>query len=182
MALCQSGVRAGYQRTAVRHKFAASIRFTDSHLSVMMGRVSTSEEHDISGHARPRSHLSELWAVIKPPAPRSFPGSGRASGTPLLGVRSVWRSRARRTGHLYHAAAPRLLERNRLLTVHRAALAPETHGQRNFCTCSPRTNALASACIASALSHVAQRFWKRSSEPPKTLVSNNSGGPRRDMR
>jgi len=79
--------------------------------------VSTSEEHDISGHARPRSHLSELWAVIKPPAARSFPRSGRASGTPMLGVRSVWRSRARRTGHLYHAAAPRLLERNRLLIV-----------------------------------------------------------------
>jgi hypothetical protein len=30
--------------------------------------------------------------------------------------------------------------------------------QRNFGDCSPRTNATASACIASALSHVAQRF------------------------
>src|SRR6516162_5980660 len=72
---------------------------------------------DFSDHARAGSHLSELWAVIKPPAARSFPGSGRPSGTPMLGVRSVWRSRARRTGHLYHAAAPRLPERNRLLTV-----------------------------------------------------------------
>jgi hypothetical protein len=55
-------------------------------------------------------------------------------------------------------------------------------GQRNFGAYSPRTNATASACIASALSHVAQQFWKRSSEPPNTLVSNNSGGPRRYMR
>ena len=33
MALCQSGGKAGYQRTAVRHKFAVSIGFTDSHLT-----------------------------------------------------------------------------------------------------------------------------------------------------
>jgi hypothetical protein len=98
--LCQRGGKTGYRRTAVRHKFAASIQFTANYLFVMMRPGINLGRARLSGHARPRSHLSELWVVITPPTARSFPPSGRASGAPVLGVRNVWRSRARRAGHL----------------------------------------------------------------------------------
>jgi len=78
-------------------------------------------------NAEPRFHLFKVWSLIQPPTARSTPGSGRASGSPVLGVLSLWRCRARRASYLHRSAAHLLLERarNRSLTVPQSALAPE---------------------------------------------------------
>src|SRR5215468_1859308 len=51
--------------------------------------------------------------LVRTPVARTTPGNRRASGSPVLGVLSLWRSRCHRAGHLHPSATHLLLERAR---------------------------------------------------------------------
>jgi hypothetical protein len=134
-----------------------------------------------AGHPQ-RNESFPSYATTSPKQACSFARGARGHARPYAQRGQCYRtSRCRQKRTCDCSSSGSRLSRSRTSLTGEKQVIDRGPCQQNFGACSPRTNATASACIASALSHVAQRFWKRSSEPPNTLVSNNSGGPRRDM-